>query len=116
MKRFLFVVAAISGLASVGACDKPTPDDCRLALENIQKLMGTASPDHSADSLATEIRSCRGGSSKESVQCATKANTLEELKACKFMAPRSDSKSDSKSDPKSDSKSDSKSAPKSDSK
>ena len=32
-----------------------------------------------------EVRRCKGGSSKEAVECAIKATTIEELRACEFM-------------------------------
>ena len=35
-----------------------------------------------------EVRRCKGGSSRESVACAMKAGTLDELKACGFMATK----------------------------
>lgn len=85
MKRFLFVLVMAAGAA---ACNKPTADDCREAIANMQKLLGTTDTAKLADSEA-EVRRCKGGSSKEAVACAMKATTLTELKACSFMGSKS---------------------------
>jgi hypothetical protein len=92
MKRFLVVLtvglAGLGGLASLGGCDKPGADECRQAIENMQKLLGTSAGIRATD-ITGEIRLCKGGSSRESVACASKATTVEELKACKFMGSKS---------------------------
>ncbi len=80
MKRLVLIALSVCALA---ACDKPTNDDCEKALHNMQRLLGTEHLSTTA-SLQGEIRRCRGGSTKEAVACAIKANTLEELKACDF--------------------------------
>jgi hypothetical protein len=85
MKRFLLVVIAVAGL---GACNKPAGDDCRLAITNMQKLLGTETVTKNTDADG-EVRRCRGGSTQEAVACAIKATTLPELKACDFMGPKS---------------------------
>jgi hypothetical protein len=89
MKRFLLVVVAVAG---IGACDKPTADDCRQAIRHMQELLGTDSLARNTDN-ESEVRLCKGGSSKEAVACALKASTLEELKACDFMANKGANKS-----------------------
>jgi hypothetical protein len=76
-------LALIVALFLAAACDKPTPDDCEKALRNMKHLLGTENLTDTA-SLQSEIRRCRGGSSKEAVACAIKANTLDELHACDF--------------------------------
>jgi hypothetical protein len=87
MKRFALVLAV---LASLGACNKPTPEECRAAILNMEKLLGTEAAARNVDNEG-EIRRCRGGSSKEAVTCASKAATLEDLKACAFMTPKASS-------------------------
>ena len=87
MKRFLLALAVVAA-AGAGACNKPTPDDCRQAIANMEKLLGTDSVVRATDNDG-EVRRCRGGSSKEAVDCAIKAKSLEELKACAFMSPKS---------------------------
>jgi hypothetical protein len=74
------VLFALLGLA---ACDKPSPESCKKALMNIQQLLGNQSQSDEA-ALASEVRRCRGGSSKSSVECATKATSIADLKKCEF--------------------------------
>lgn len=80
MTRLASIVLALLTLA---ACDKPTPEDCRKALLNMQHLLGTENLNTDA-SLQGEIRRCRGGSKRKAVECAIKATTLDELRACDF--------------------------------
>ena len=89
MKRLLFVVVAVAGL---GACNKPSADDCRQAIKNMQQLLQTDSAARNTDNEA-EVRLCKGGSTKEAVACAIAAKTTEDLKACAFMASKGASKS-----------------------
>ncbi len=80
MKRLASIV--VVGLVTLtAACNKPSEDDCRKALVNMRKLMGTG---NSNEDLMPAIRSCRGGSTRESVQCAIDAKTRDDLAACKF--------------------------------
>ena len=88
MKTFstvrLFAAAALAVTAmSQGACNKPTPDECKKALTNMQQLMGTEAV-NTPSTVAAATRRCRGASKKESVNCAAKATTLDELKQCAF--------------------------------
>jgi hypothetical protein len=86
MKRCLLVLAALVPLGT-GACNKPTQDDCRKAISNMERLLGTEAASRNADNEG-DVRRCRGGSSKEAVDCAIKATTLDELKACAFMGSK----------------------------
>lgn len=81
MKRLLFVLALVAGAA---ACNKPTVEDCRQAIQNMQKLLGTDATAKISDTEG-EVRRCKGGSSKQAVACAIKATTLDDLRACKFI-------------------------------
>jgi hypothetical protein len=65
-------------------CNKPSEDDCKAALTNMRRLMGT---ENSLDqtSHAGDVRRCKGGSTKSAVSCAMKAQTIDELHACDFM-------------------------------
>jgi len=87
MKRFLLAVAVLAIPGAV-ACNKPTGDECRQAIVNMEKLLGTEAAARNADNEG-EIRRCRGGSTKEAVTCAIKAASLDELKACAFMSAKS---------------------------
>ena len=80
MTRLVSIVLAVLALA---ACDKPTPEDCRKALSNMQRLLGTEHLNTDAN-LEGEVRRCRGGSKRKAVECAIKATTLDELRACDF--------------------------------
>jgi hypothetical protein len=84
MKRFLLVLVTVVGVVGAAACNKPSEEDCKQAITNMQKLLGTQTSAKEADNNA-EVRRCRGGSSRESVTCAVKATTLDDLKACGFM-------------------------------
>jgi hypothetical protein len=77
------LLALVTALAALGACNKPSQDDCRKALANMQRLMGTDQLLKAGD-LDGEVRRCRGGSKRESVECAVKATTLDQLRACDF--------------------------------
>lgn len=79
MKRLAMIAFVV-----LAACNKPSEDSCRKALQNMQKLLGTATASADASALDGEVRRCRGGSSKESVECAISAKTEEELKGCNF--------------------------------
>jgi hypothetical protein len=81
------VLGAVLGVASLGACNKPELDDCRKAIANMQKLLGTDAAAKNVDNEG-EVRRCKGGSSREAVACAIKATTLDELKACEFMGSK----------------------------
>jgi hypothetical protein len=84
MKRFAVVLGL---LMLVGACDKPSEENCRKALANVRSLLGTQSPE--AD-LAGDVRRCKGGSNKKTVECVMKATSIEQLKDCGFfkVAPK----------------------------
>jgi len=94
MKRFLriaIVVTGIGGTVGLGACDKPTADDCRAAIVNMEKLLGTdnITTTSKTSQNESEVRRCKGGSTREAVACAKAATTLAQLKACDFMGAKS---------------------------
>lgn len=86
MKRFLLAVAVMAPLGT-GACNKPTAEDCKQAILNMERLLGTEAAARNVDNDG-EIRRCRGGSRKEAVACAIKATSIDELKACAFMGSK----------------------------
>lgn len=69
---------------AVAACNKPESDDCRKALDNMARIIGTENLKGNTDNEG-EVRRCRGGSSKEAVACAIKAQTKDDLVKCDFM-------------------------------
>jgi hypothetical protein len=83
MKRIVLAVAMLAGLA---ACDKPSKEDCRKALLNMQHLMGTENITANVG-IEGDVRRCEGGSRKAAVLCAQKATTREELMRCDFLRP-----------------------------
>ena len=81
--RLALALVAALGAASVGACDRPTPEDCEKALRNMQLLLGTDNLNTTAG-IQGEVRRCRGGSSRVAVACAIKAQSIEDLNKCDF--------------------------------
>lgn len=81
--RLALALVAALGVSGVSACDKPTPEDCEKALRNMQQLLGTDNLNTTAG-IQSEIRRCRGGSSRTAVACAIKAQTIEDLNKCDF--------------------------------
>jgi len=79
MKRALVLM-----LLLFAACEKPSEENCRKALANMRDLMGTESGVGGRD-LEGDVRRCKGGSSKKSVECAGKATSLDDLEKCEFM-------------------------------
>jgi hypothetical protein len=73
----------VASLCLVGCTTKPSEDECRQAISNMTRLMGT---ENLGDQQAVEsqVRRCKGGSKKKSVQCAIKAQTLDDLRKCDF--------------------------------
>lgn len=76
-----FALLLVAGVLAAG-CNKPSKDDCRKAIENMRALMHTTQLHTDVEG---EVRRCNGGSKKEAVECAIKATSLDELRACKFM-------------------------------
>jgi hypothetical protein len=83
MKRFLLVLAVLAA----GACNKPSADECREAIVNMQSLLDNGATKNS--DIEGEVRRCQGASRKENVACAAKAKTRAELDACAFWATKS---------------------------
>ena len=81
MKRLGFVVMFL-----LAACNKPSEENCRKALDNMEHLLGTDNL-LTPGQLESEVRRCKGGSSKTAVECAIKATTLDELEKCDFYKP-----------------------------
>lgn len=80
MMRF----AVVFGLLVLGACNKPSEESCRQAVANMRRILGTEAL---ASDDGSDIRRCKGGSKKESVECAIKATTRAELEKCGFVKP-----------------------------
>jgi hypothetical protein len=87
MKRFALVLGLVV-LAS--ACEKPSEENCRKALTNVRSLLGTEAPEADKEG---DVRRCKGGSTKKTVECAMNATSIEQLQACGFFKtmPKKDS-------------------------
>ena len=81
MTRLALLMAFVAS-GAIG-CSKPTEADCRKAISNMQRLMGTEKLQDS-DGIESEVRRCKGGSTKKAVACAIKAQTLDDLRRCEF--------------------------------
>jgi hypothetical protein len=67
---------------SLPACKaKPSEQACKEAIDNVRRITEQSTSDMGADPIAM-IRSCRGSSSKASVECMRVAKTLEDLNKC----------------------------------
>jgi hypothetical protein len=77
-----FAAAILLGMSG---CNKPSEDNCRKALSNIRHLLGTENLSQADQTIEGEVRRCRGGSRRQSVDCAIRAQTLDELRACKLV-------------------------------
>lgn len=82
MKGIAFVIVAV-WLFALAACNKPTNESCRQAIEHMQVLLGT---ENAHTDIAGEVRRCRSGSKKEAVECAIAAKSRAELEACHLVA------------------------------
>ena len=87
MKRFLLVVVAMISAGGASACNKPSAEDCRLAVTKVRDFYDSDSATKNAD-IEAEVRGCKGGSTKEAVACVLKAQSRTEFEACNFGAPR----------------------------
>lgn len=84
VKQVITSLGLIAALVLGTACSKPSEEDCRKALANMQVLMGTEHLAQNSD-MQGEVRRCKGGSTKEAVACAIAAKSLADLSACDFM-------------------------------
>ncbi len=85
IKRIL-VGGALLCLVSLAGCDKPSEGDCKKAIANIRRLLGTDNLTEDAGQSAAWIRSCRGNAKKSSVKCAMEASTVDQLRRCGLLA------------------------------
>lgn len=79
MTRLALVMIAVLAFG----CAKPSEEDCRKAITNMQRLMGTDNL-REDERIESEVRRCKGGSTKKAVQCAMNAQTLDDLRRCEF--------------------------------
>lgn len=68
-------------LLPAAACSKPTDEDCRKAVLNLQKLRGQEGKTQPPD-VEAFVRRCRSTGSTDSVRCLIDAKTPAEADAC----------------------------------
>ena len=69
MTRLAMLIVAV---VSLGCTTKPSEEECRKAITNMQVLMGTETL-RDAELVESQVRRCKGGSTKKSVDCAINA-------------------------------------------
>jgi hypothetical protein len=74
-------LAGIIGLGGLGACSRPSEEDCRRALLNVQKIRGLADSTNAPDPEPA-VRKCRSTASHEQVACLTAAKTSKDVEVC----------------------------------
>ena len=82
MKRVLLIML----LCVAGACSKPTADDCRKAVLNLQRIRGLDTSSHAPDPEAF-TRKCRATGDPKVVKCIIDAKTEGEVARCEPGAP-----------------------------
>ncbi|HVV83794.1 MAG TPA: hypothetical protein VHE35_12050, partial [Kofleriaceae bacterium] len=89
-KKWLGVVAGawLAMAAAAAGCDKPSPSECRKAIENIRVVLGTAEQSEFGNATAAWVRSCRGSAKRKAVRCAIDATSMDQLKACNLISEK----------------------------
>lgn len=65
----------------LSSCSKPSEDDCRKAIVNLQKIRGQDQKPQEPD-LEAFVRRCRSTGNVGSVKCLINAKTAAEADAC----------------------------------
>ena len=66
-------------LLLAAACDKPSPNACEKAIDNIDKINGLQP---NPERRAAAVRTCRARSSEARVNCMIAAKSKEDLDKC----------------------------------
>jgi hypothetical protein len=77
--RPLWLAAVL--LLPAAACSKPSEDDCRKAVLNLQKVRGQEGKPQGPD-VEAFVRRCRSTGDNDSVRCLIAARTPAEADAC----------------------------------
>ena len=75
----LFLVLA---LALTPACNRPSEDECRRAVDNIQRINEIGGRLDDTAGAEAAVRKCRAQGTKETVQCWLAAKTAADLESC----------------------------------
>lgn len=71
----------IALLALLAACNRPSEEQCTKAVENVARLMNATGQ----YDLKSQVRRCRGGSTRDAVECAIAAKNRGDLLHCSFV-------------------------------
>ncbi|MFH0902893.1 MAG: hypothetical protein V2A73_19875 [Pseudomonadota bacterium] len=77
--RLLPAILASFLLALAGGCNKPGENECKAAIENIDRI---TNKHNSSDAVAAAVRKCRAYSSRQATSCWANAKTADDLAAC----------------------------------
>ncbi len=80
MRSFVLLAAIM-----LCACGRPSTEDCRKAVNNMQKLRGLENAQQAPDPEAA-VRKCRSTANPDTVACLIRAKTQPELDACEKAA------------------------------
>ena len=80
MNRVVLLLLVLGALGGAG-CSKPTADDCRKAVLNLQRLRGLDTSSQAPD-VEQFVRKCRATGSPEVVHCIINASTAAEVERC----------------------------------
>ena len=81
------LAAAWLSTAAMG-CDKPTPAECKKAINNIRVVLGTSQQSEFGSASAAWVRSCRGSAKRKAVKCAIESATVDALKGCGLISAK----------------------------
>ena len=80
MRSVLFALSLLC-LGGFAACSKPSAEDCRKAVINLQKLRGLDTSPQAPDPEAA-VRKCRSTANPKTVACLIRATSAAEADAC----------------------------------
>ena len=81
MRKVLWPSLLVLLLAVLGCEGRPSEDECKKAIANMQRIYKYDAASREAETMAF-VRKCRARSSKANVTCLINANTDTEIEAC----------------------------------
>jgi len=79
MKRVALLLMVVAG----AACSKPTADDCRKAITNLQRIQGLdQSSNLRGQDIEAYVRKCRATGDPQTVKCFIDAKTDADIARC----------------------------------
>lgn len=79
MMKYALALALLVGCEK----NKPTEAECRAAITNLQRVIGT---EHLREDITQKVRSCQNGSTRDEALCTANAKTLADVDACRAAA------------------------------